>query len=490
MTETFLVGINLALESVRVTAYDRKGELVLSGSADINEASVEGWVKALRAAAVYLPESRTIVSAVGTSGTVVAVDKYGNAIFDPKWYYETAPKQAARLKDLELNAELFSRGISLAASSPLAKILRLQEEHPDKFDDIEWILSPATWLLYRLCFPDGERWIDLETDWTNALKFGADVTNSTPDWFEPLFEAVDLSLDLFPTIKRPGAMVGHAESDLAEEIGLLDAELYQGLTDGNASVLSSGCLQPGDCSIVSGSTSIVKYVSEEIKPHDALYYHRHPIEGYLPSAAFDSGVVLRWFCEQVLDIDRERGLRLARTIPAGEEPRVFLQGNRNPFFDPEMGTTMFDLWPDDDRSVDRTRGRLIRGIVSGIALSEYTYFPLLEEHFDCDIDRVHLVSGGKTGNDDPFSWWNTLRASIWDREVLKMEPRTTVGPLITSSLTASVYSNVDEASDRLLRSNGRVPIQEELRDEYESLKDEFSHDWERVNRLYDSIGTM
>ena len=487
MAETFLVGINLALTSVSVTAYDRNGDVVLSGSADIDEPSVDGWVETLRDAAVYLPDRRTIVSTVGTSGTIVTVDAYGNPVFDPKWYYETAPAQAARLDGLELATELSSQGFSLTASSPLAKILQLREQHPDQFDDVEWILSPATWLLYRLCLPSGERWVDLETDWTNALKFGADVTNSTPGWFEPLFEAVDLPLDLFPAIEPPGAMVGYAESELAKEVGLSDAELYQGLTDGNASVLSSGCLQPGDCSIVSGSTSIVKYVSEEIKPHDALYYHRHPIEGYLPSAAFDSGVVLRWFCEQVLDIDRERGVNLARAVTAGEEPRVYLQGNRSPFFDPKMGTTMFDLWSDDDSSVERTRGRLVRGVVSGIALSEYTYLPLLEEHFDHDIDLVHLVSGGKTGTDDPFSWWNTLRASIWDREVLKMEPRTTIGPLITSSLTASVYSDVDEASDRLLRSNGRVPIREDLRDEYAPLKEEFARDWRRVNQLYDRM---
>lgn len=484
MNDTFLVGVDLALSSVRVTAYDENGDVALSGRADVDEPSAEGWEAALREAAVYLPNERTVVSTVGTSGTVVPVDARGDAVFDPQWYYETAPEQEARLTDLDLAGELSARGVSLSASSPLAKILRLREEHPDRFDDVEWILSPATWLLYRLAVPEGERWTDLETDWTNALKFGADVTTRPPEWFEPLFDAVDVAVDLFPAIRAPGTFVGHAESRLAEEVGLAGAELYQGLTDGNASVLASGCLQPGDCSIVSASTSVVKYVSEEIEPHEALYYHRHPIEGYLPGAAFDSGVILRWFCERILDIDRDEGLELARGVDAGEEPRLFLQGNRSPFFDPEMGTTMFDLWPGEDRSTDEARGRLVRGIVSSIALSEYTYLPLLEEHFGRDIEEVRLVSGGEAGRDDPFSWWNTLRTSVWDREVLQMEPRATVGPLIPAALTASVYDDVDEASDRLLRVNGEVPVDDRLREEYRGRKEEFADDWSRVNDLY------
>lgn len=487
MNDTFLVGIDLALGSVRVTAYDENGDIQLNGRADVEQPGVEGWEAAIREAAVYLPQNRTIVSTVGTSGTVVPVDAYGNAVFDPQWYYETAPAQEKKLTEFDLAEELSNRGVSLSATSPLAKILQLRKDHPNRFDDVEWLLSPATWLLYRLHIPESDQWTDLETDWTNALKFGADITAPTPGWFEPLFEAVDVSLELFPTIRAPGSPVGHAESELAEEVGLANAELYQGLTDGNASVLASGCLQPGDCSIVSASTSVIKYVSESIKPHDALYYHRHPIKGYIPGAAFDSGVILRWFCEQILSIERAEGLKLAREIDAGEEPRVFVQGDRSPFFDPQMGTTMFDLWSDDDRSVEEERGRLIRGLISGIALSEYTYFPLLEDHFNTDIDQVHLVSGGEAGRDDPFSWWNKLRASIWDREILKMEPRTTIGPLIPASLTASVYDDVNEASDQLLRINGKVPIDDHLRNEYMDRKDEFARDWSRVNELYQKL---
>ncbi|WP_129115422.1 hypothetical protein [Halegenticoccus tardaugens] len=274
---------------------------------------------------------------------MVAVDDRGESVFEPQWYYETAPDQAERLLDLDVADELSAKGVPLSAASPLAKILALRERHPGRFDEIKWILGPATWLLYRLRYPGGERWTDLETDWTNALKFGADVTGTTPGWFEPFFDAVDVSTDLFPTIRPPGTSIERAENETAADVGLADAELYQGLTDGNASVLAAGCLQPGDCSIVCGSTSVVKYVSDRVNPHEALYYHRHPIEGYLPGAAFDTGVVLRWFCTHVLGVSEARGLELARSIDAGDEPRAYLQGNRSLFFDPEMGTAVFDL---------------------------------------------------------------------------------------------------------------------------------------------------
>lgn len=488
MSDVYLVGINLALSEVRVTAYNRGGDVVLSGRGEIREQSLAGWRRALHEAAVYLPKQRTIASTVGTSGTVITVDEQGEQVFEPQWYYETAPEQGERLRELDVADELAAKGISLSATSPLAKILALRERDPSRFNEVEWILSPATWLLYDLHYPDGSHWTNVETDWNNALKFGADITQESPTWFEPLFEAVNVSIDLFPTIRPPGSVVGHAESDIAADVGLANVELYQGLTDGNASVLAAGCLHPGDCSIVCGSTSVVKYVSEDIDPHEALYYHRHPIEGYLPGAAFDTGVVLQWFCSNVLDISKERGLELARRVEAGTEPRIYLKGDRSPFFDPEMGTTMMDLWPTDEQSVEKTRGRLVRGIITGIALSEYTYFPLLEDHFERELEKIHLVSGGEATGADPFSWWNMLRTSIWDREVQKMEPRTTAGALIPAALTASVYADVDEASKQLLRTNGTVPISENLQTVYEPIKDEFASEWEQVRDLYQELG--
>ncbi|MFB6255582.1 MAG: hypothetical protein ABEH58_02465 [Haloplanus sp.] len=182
-----LVGIDLGTAGARTTAYTASGEVVLSGRSEIEHHTIEGWERALRSAALYLPSKRTICSVDSTSGTVVAVDATGDPVFEPCMYYESAPEQAERLRSLGAAQELAARGLSLSATSPLSKILRLRERHPDRFESVEWLLSPTTWLLTRLKHEAGERWRDVRTDWTNALKFGADITRDPPTWFEPLF---------------------------------------------------------------------------------------------------------------------------------------------------------------------------------------------------------------------------------------------------------------------------------------------------------------
>ena len=49
--------------------------------------------------------------------------------------------------------------------------------------------------------------------------------------------------------------------ELAEGIGLKGAKLFHGMTDGNASAIATGCIEPGDFGIGCGTTTVPRYVS-------------------------------------------------------------------------------------------------------------------------------------------------------------------------------------------------------------------------------------
>lgn len=483
MANPRLIGVHLGTSSVRVEVYSLDGERITAGKAPLGEQTTVAWERALREATPKLPKTG-ICSVASTSGTAVLVDEFGEPVFPPQMYYESAPDQASRLAELELSDEAVSQDIALSPSSPLPKILELHTENPEQFQEVEWILSPTTWLLYRLWHGTSARWHDVETDWTNALKFGADITTPVPEWYDGLFETLDLPRSLFPAIRPPGSFMGVAASELAERTGFEGVKLFQGLTDGNASVLANGCLEPGDFSVMFGAASVIKYVSESVTPHDALYYHRHPIDGYLPGAAFDSGNALRWFFSRVLDRTPERGIELAQSIPDGEEYEVFLRGNRSPFFDSDIGGSILGLKYDMDVSTDEVHGRLARGFTTGIVLAEWTYISLVEEHFDTTIDRVRLINEGAPSRDDDYSWWNDLRASVWNRPVVEMEPRTTVGLLIPPALITSVYSDIDEAADRLLQQRSVFESDSEHDSGYDARKETYFDRWQEIAAFY------
>lgn len=483
MTATCLVGIYLSPSSINVTAYDPDGKLLASGTVDITDQTTVAWERALREAIPSLSQTG-ICSVASTSGTALLVDEYGEPVFEPQMYYESAPEQSERLQELAGPDVETGKKIALTPTAPLSKILRLREEHPDRFSKVEWILSPTTWLLYRLCYGTTTRWRDIETDWTNALKFGADVTASIPTWFESLYEHVDLSTSLLPTIRPPGSFVGTADSEFAQRTELNDLRLFQGVTDGNAFVLANGCFEPGDFNVTFGGASVVKYVSESIKPHDALYYHRHPLEGYLPGAAFDSGEALRWFFDRVLRTTSERSLELARSTPAGEEYEIFLEGNRGPFFDNQIGSSLLGLRYDRSLSAETVHGKLARGLTTGIVLTEGAYISIIEDHFETTIDLVRVLNDDAPTPDDTYDWWNKYRASVWGRPIVEMEPRTTAGLLIPAALISSVYKKPEEAKDRLLRQQDVVEPNDEITQQYADLRESYFSRWSDIAELY------
>lgn len=485
MHETRLIGVHLGTSTVRVAVYDADGNRIEGGDANVDEQTAIAWERALREATPELPD-QGLCSVASTSGTALLVDEFGEPVFSPLMYYESAPDSAhvERVAELHEIEGLADRGISLSATSPLSKILALRAENRDRFENVEWILSPTTWLLYRLRYGNSTKWRSVETDWTNALKFGADITPALPEWFDSLFEVIDLERSLLPDIRPPGTFVGTAESEFADRLGYDRIKLYQGLTDGSASVLANGCLEPGDFSITSGAASVIKYVSESIVPHEALYYHRHPLEGYLPGAAIDSAVVFRWFCDRILDCSPERGLELAQATPLGQEYEVFLQGNRSPFFDPAVGASILGLRHDTDLSGEEVKGRLTRGIATSIALAEGTYISLIEDHFDTDVERVPLMNDDLSGDSVEFGWWNELRSAIWGRPVVQMEPRTTVGMVIPAALLTSVYADIDEASERLLRVENTLEPDPEVTKMYETQRQSYLERWRTLADLY------
>lgn len=397
------------------------------------------------------------------------VDRTGEAVADPLMYHETAPEPGERLADTGAFRELADRGVTLGPAAPLAKLARLRERRPSTFEAARWFLDPAAWLTYRLRYPEGEPWRDLRTDWTNARKFGADVLDREPAWFDPAFEAAGVPTDRLPSIAAPGSRVGPAESELAEFVGLDGVSLHLGVTDGNASALATGCLAPGDCGVACGSTSVLKLVTDDYEPREALYYHRHPVEGYLAGAAFESGSVVERICDRLLGLPVAEALELAAEAPADAAPRFYPPGTRSPFFDAGMEPVIAGLDVDPDGSQAAARGTFVRGLATGVALAEGSYLPTFDDLVG-GVDRVRLLGGGGVGGSDgdgdgcgsaedgtdPYAWWDRLRAAAWDRPVVRVAPRTTTGAVVPAAVEAGVYPDAATARDRLVREVGPV----------------------------------
>jgi xylulokinase len=393
-------------------------------------------------------------------------------------YYESAIKEYEELKNRNSAKELSMKGVNISPTSPLPKIMHVMRSNPDIFRKVRWIIPPASWLLYKLHFKEREKWEDIAVDWTNALKFGEDITSATPRWFTPIFEDSGVSMELIPSIVECGSFIGEARSGLAEKMGLKGAKLYHGMTDGTASALATGCIKQGDFGLGCGTATVPKYVCRELKLHPAIYYHKHPLGGYLAGAAPVTGRMLDWFAENVFGISIEKAFSFIEKTEPGKEYMYFPQGDRSPFDDPLMGAAIFGLWP-EDKPRDEILGRIFRSIMIGIAFLEYYYILLFENLFNTKILEVKLTGGGSKN----YSW-NKIRASIYERPVKIMKEQVVVGALIAVALKLGLYKNAEEATNTLLKVMSEMKPDAELTLKYKSSRDLFMQRWEAVRKIY------
>ncbi len=284
-----------------------------------------------------------------------------------------------------------------------------------------------------------------------------------------------------PTLVPCGSPVGLARSRLAKKLGLGKARLYHGMTDGNASALALGCLRTGDVGVGCGTTTFMKFVCETPKPHPAIYYHRHPLYGFLGTAAGPvTGKMLEWLSEKVLGIALETAFSLAERIEPGKEAYYFPPGDRSPFYDPEMGAALIGLWP-EDLSKSEVRGEIFRSMLLGTSFLECYYIKLYEGLFKT-VEEVKVIGGGTRSH-----FWNKMRASVYEKTVKVMEERTTICALMPVALKLRLFKDVGEAADKLLRVTGVVKPDPELTSKYRDWRDDFVARWRKLREAYGPV---
>jgi len=485
MEPPLLVAMDLGTSAFRITIFDSQGISIFSKEAKLANQTISTWTEALnrispRIETAKVPSNDIHVSACGTSGTAILVDEFGNPLMEPIMYFERAPAtDVANICALEATKELGEKGVPISATSPISKLIHRKKTNPSLFRRVRWILSPTTWLLYKLHFPEGQRWGNVAMDWTNGLKFGVDITPEEPVWFHPIFEHSGLSLELMPDLHPCGAPIGVAQSQLAERLGLSGTTLYQGMTDGTATALITGCLQSGSMGLSIGSTSTLKYACQEMRASSAIYYHKHPLGGYLAGAAPVTGAILSWFVEKILRKSMEDALALAEQIKPGNELLFLPQGDREPFFSSQMGAAFFGLWPRNDSS-EIARGTFVRSIMLGIALAEYTLIRIIEELFECSMDTIGIIGGG-TRN----ATWNKIRAAVYEKTLKIIDTPMTMGPLIPVILNIGLCKDINELEEKMLYSREEIYPDSRLVNQYKEQKMSFMKKWVFLKQFYD-----
>jgi D-ribulokinase len=382
-----VIGIDVGTSGVRAAALADNGATVGSAAVAMtafgDATTPAAWWNCVRAVISELGSScdlsRVRALAVdGTSGTMLAVDRFGEPVGPARMYDEPCDDDTRAIAEYA-PAESAARG----ATSALACVLMMQGR-----PNVRHMLHQADWISGKLSGRFDR------SDWNNALKTGYDpVAARRPEWIE----RTGADLEKLPVVLEPGSAIGQVN---AEAVGLgipESAIVHAGTTDGCASFLATGASEAGDGVTALGSTLVVKLLSDHpiFAPEFGIYSHRIGSTWLAGGVSNTGGKVIDQF------FSRDRLATLSACLdpetPTGLSYYPLLKpGERFPIDDPKLPPRL-EPRPEDDTT-------FFQAILEGVAEVEALAYRKLAELGAPRLRSVRTVGGGAAN-----SAWTRIR---------------------------------------------------------------------------------
>jgi len=473
------IGIDVGTQGVRVILAGEDGSIAgsqekktaLNDHYRTEQSPEEWWSAVLECLQILLAElpaqfDRALIKAVSvtsTSGTVIPLNTANQPLHQALMYSDNRSEEEGkrcRQTAIEHNPDGYT---AFNSSSGLAKMVWYVEHFPEKVAEIHTWIHAADFIIGRL---SGHYRI---TDYTNALKSGYDITRNA--WPTYICEQLPIRKEWLQEVVPSGTPIGALTTELSESLQIPTVQVVAGMTDGCASQVASGAVNPGDWNTTIGTTLVIKGVTEnEIKdPEGRLYCHRHP-EGYwMPGGASNTGA--DWISTDFKHAD------LIELNKASEKlyPTPWLvyplkqEGERFPFISKTARGFSDEQIPNPETFF--TAG------MEGVAYIEKLCFDLVEK-LSGEKPKAVFTAGGGSNSDI----WLKIRASVLNCPVYKMA--NTSGALGAAILAASKthFSTLGQAAATMTLTDSITYPEEEKAEKYRQQYQNFKN--ELVKRGY------
>jgi sugar (pentulose or hexulose) kinase len=461
---SYFIGIDIGTQGARVVLVDAKGSIISSAEQvfPLNEQSREeqspaDWWEACYKSLFSLLQSREAnavaadikaIAVTSTSGTVIPLDQNNKPLHNAIMYSDKrSVKQAEKCTETALKYH-HSVYTAFNFSSGLAKMVWFQETYPAKADKIAKWIHAADFVTGMLSGVWGV------TDHTNAFKSGYDI--SKYEWPEYLYTKLPLKKEWLPTVVSSGTVIGSILTDVAQKLGLPQTvKITAGITDGCASQIASGAINPGDWNTTIGTTMVIKGVTqnEVLDPYGRLYSHRHPAGYWMPGGASNTGAdwVTNEFGDDLVNLNE-----MARQLIPTKYTAYPLQqeGERFPFIAPQAR----GFEPEGLSKAERFTANM-----EGVAYIERYAYEMIE-HLSGEKVNAIYTAGGASNSDT----WLTIRSNVLNKPIYKMKHVSgAVGAAILAT-SKTYYDSLIEAVKHMAVIEKEIHPVKELAEKYEA----------------------
>jgi xylulokinase len=240
---------------------------------------------------------------------------------------------------------------------------------------------------------------------------------STGEWYKPLCDACGIEPAQFPEVKAAHCYHGEVSRRAAEATGLRPGTLVMvGTVDSAAAALEAGAVEPGVAAEMTGTSTVLIMPNDGGLTEPAFIAMPHAIPGVhlLLGAMVASGASLRWFRDQLGEVEVQTGTRLnvdpfdlltaqAAQVSPGSRGVVFLPymaGERSPIWHTNAKGVFFGL------SLATPKAALIRAILEGTTFALYHTVEVAKQA-GIQLSQLRSVGGGTRS-----ALWNQIKADV------------------------------------------------------------------------------
>jgi len=332
------------------------------------------------------------------------------------------------------------------AVEPPVLLAWVKRHEPDVYRNVRHVLFCKDWLKLQLT---GR----VTTDPTEA---SAGFTNVATQRYDPELMAVyglEDKTDALPEIVGSYQVAGEVTGVAAEATGLREGTpVVSGLHDCDASAAGSGCVRPGQLTMIAGTFSINEVISTD-PVHDERVFCRNWVEprqwmNMGNSAA--SATNLEWFVGKLAPLEVERAEQ------QGVSPFGFVSEEVSATLDdPSRVLYLPFLYGSPDRPDAtgafcglkgwHTRGHLLRALFEGVAFNHRTHVDALRDNFE--VREARLTGGGSRSE-----VWTQIFADALGLPVSVTDAKEAgaLGAALCAAVAAGLHPSVADGADQAI----------------------------------------
>ncbi|TLQ39865.1 xylulokinase [Ruoffia tabacinasalis] len=493
---SYVLGIDLGTGSLKGSLFDNSGLLIdtasskysiISQEKGFSEQNPKDWIKALNSVFEQLiskvedmQEKLEAISFSGQMHSLVLIDKnkevLRNAIL---WNDVRTTKQCNRIMD-EYGEELLTITKNVALEGfTLPKILWIQENEPNVWEQVDKILLPKDYLGLYLT---GNTYTDYsDAAGTLLLDIGE------KKWSKAICDKFNVPLNFLPELKESTQYVGKIKDSIMKKFKLKkEIQIFAGGADNACGAIGAGIINDETAMVSIGTSGVfLSFEDETDKQYKGkLHYFNHAIQNryYSMGVTLAAGYSLDWFKKTFAkDVNFDDLLTGTENVGPGSEGLFFtpyITGERSPYFDSEIRGSFIGI------DANHTFNHFVKSVLEGITFSLKESQDILVNYADKTINSVVSIGGGSKSD-----VWLQIQADIFNANILTLE--IDEGPGLGAAMLAAVgagwYENFEEATEAFVKYNDVVhPIVENV-ELYEKIYHKYKEIYPSTKKIMHSL---